>query len=77
MRWLNSLLLVLAVAVVRAGKENPDEIVGTCGTRDEVKALVVDILCKVKRIASLKTRIVLAHRIGIRSIYNLVRREGL
>jgi len=59
MRWLNSLVLVLAVSVVRAGKENPDEIVGTCGTRDEVKALVVDILCKVKRIASLKTRIVL------------------
>jgi hypothetical protein len=51
MKWLKSIVIVLAAAVVRAGKENPDEIVGTCGTRDEVKALVVDILCKVKKVA--------------------------
>jgi hypothetical protein len=47
MRWLKPLALLLAAVAVRAGKEDPDEVVGTCGTRDEVKALIVDILCKV------------------------------
>ena len=47
MRWLHPLALLLAAAVVWAGNEDPDEVVGTCGTRGEVKALIVDILCKV------------------------------
>jgi len=50
LRLCRAVCLLFAVGGAAASRnEDPDEVVGTCGTRGEIKALVVDILCKEPR----------------------------
>jgi hypothetical protein len=47
--FLRAFFLFVTIEVVLSSSESADEVVGTCGTRGEIKNLILDILCKEPR----------------------------